>query len=148
MESIQLIQQAICYMEQHLLEDISCYGSCKKACACQAIIFTGYSAFTAGMTASEYLRSRRLSLAGQALQTTDISVIDAAYQYGYDTPESFQRHSRVFTESPEAGEAQRRAAPSVRPPCHQNYNGRRQCYELQIERRKASGLSHGSERFK
>lgn len=90
MESIQLIQQAICYMEQHLLEDIS-YEAVAKSVCMSSYHFHRIFSFTAGMTASEYLRSRRLSLAGQALQTTDISVIDAAYQYGYDTPESFSK---------------------------------------------------------
>ena len=32
MESIQLIQQAICYMEQHLLEDISYEAVAKSVC--------------------------------------------------------------------------------------------------------------------
>lgn len=47
--------------------------------------------FIAGMTANEYLRSRRLTLAAQELQTTDLSVIDAAYKYGYESPESFSK---------------------------------------------------------
>ena len=34
------------------------------------------------MTANEYIRKRRLTLAAQELQTMDISVIDAAYKYG------------------------------------------------------------------
>ena len=87
MESIQLIQQAICYMEQHLLEDIS-YEAVAKSVCMSSYHFHRIFSFTAGMTASEYLRSRRLSLAGQALQTTDISVIDAAYQYGSEAGEA------------------------------------------------------------
>ena len=47
--------------------------------------------FVAGMTASEYVRNRRLTLAALELQTTDISVLDAAYKYGYETPESFSK---------------------------------------------------------
>lgn len=56
--SILLIQQAICYMEEHIYE---------------------------------YIRNRRLTLAAQELQTTDLSVIDAAYKYGYESPESFSK---------------------------------------------------------
>ena len=43
------------------------------------------------MTANEYIRSRRLTLAAQELQTTNLSVIDAAYKYGYESPESFSK---------------------------------------------------------
>lgn len=50
--------------------------------------------FMAGMTANEYIRNRRLSLAGQDLLATGQKVIDAAYKYGYDSPESF---SKAFT---------------------------------------------------
>lgn len=40
--------------------------------------------------------NRRLLLAGLELQTTDISVIDAAYKYGYETPESFSKAFSYF----------------------------------------------------
>lgn len=49
-----------------------------------------------GMTLSEYVRQRRLSLAGQELQATDAKVIDVALKYGYETPESFQKAFRRF----------------------------------------------------
>lgn len=47
--------------------------------------------FITGMTTNEYIRKRRLTLAAQELQTTDISVIDAAYKYGYESPEGFSK---------------------------------------------------------
>ncbi len=43
------------------------------------------------MTANEYIRNRRLTLAALELQQTDVSVIDAAYKYGYESPESFSK---------------------------------------------------------
>jgi AraC family transcriptional regulator len=48
------------------------------------------------MSLSEYVRQRRLSLAGQELQATDAKVIDVALKYGYETPESFQKAFRRF----------------------------------------------------
>lgn len=90
MKSIQLLQQAIYYMEKHLLEDIN-YEDVAKSIYMSSYDFHRTFSFMAGMTANEYIRSRRLSLAGQELQSTDISVIDAAYKYGYDTPESFSK---------------------------------------------------------
>lgn len=47
-----------------------------------------------GFTLGEYIRCRRLSLAGSELLSSDEKIIDIALKYGYDTPESF---SRAFT---------------------------------------------------
>ena len=42
-----------------------------------------------GYTLGEYIRNRRLTLAGAELANTREKVIDVAYKYGYDNPESF-----------------------------------------------------------
>jgi len=88
--SIQLIQQAIRYMEEHICEDIS-YADAAKSVHMSNYNFHRTFSFIVGMTANEYIRKRRLSLAAMELQTTDISVIDAAYKYGYESPESFSK---------------------------------------------------------
>lgn len=88
--SIELIQQAICYMEEHIFENIS-YTDVAKSVHMSSYNFHRTFSFIVGMTANEYIRSRRLTLAAQELQETDISVIDAAYKYGYESPESFSR---------------------------------------------------------
>lgn len=44
-----------------------------------------------GFTVGEYIRNRRLSLAGSELDTTDIKVIDVAVKYGYESPDSFAK---------------------------------------------------------
>ena len=100
MKSVQLLQQAICYMEAHLLDEIN-YEDVAKSIYMSSYNFHRTFSFMAGMTTNEYIRNRRLSLAGQELQSTDISVIDAAYKYGYDTPESFSKaFSRFHGVSP------------------------------------------------
>lgn len=43
------------------------------------------------MTLGEYIRRRRLTLAGYDLLSNKVKVIDVALKYGYDTPESFSR---------------------------------------------------------
>lgn len=53
-------------------------------------------AMMTGMSLAEYVRQRRLSLAGQELQATNAKVIDVALKYGYETPESFQKAFRRF----------------------------------------------------
>ncbi len=47
-----------------------------------------------GFTPGEYIRNRRLALAGSELASTDNKVIDIALKYGYDTPEGL---TRTFT---------------------------------------------------
>lgn len=88
--SIQLIQQAICYMEEHIFDNIS-YAEVAKSVHMSSYNFHRTFSFIVGMTANEYMRKRRLTLAAKELQTTDISVTDAAYKYGYETPESFSK---------------------------------------------------------
>lgn len=88
--SIQRIQEAIRYMEEHIYEKIN-YVDVAKSLHMSSYNFHRTFSFIVGMTANEYIRSRRLTLAAQELQTTDISVIDAAYKYGYESPESFSK---------------------------------------------------------
>ena len=44
-----------------------------------------------GITITEYIRKRRLSLAFEELKLTDNKVIDIAFKYGYDSSISFSR---------------------------------------------------------
>lgn len=88
--SIQLIQQAINYMEEHIYEDIN-YTDVAKSIHMSNYNFHRTFSFITGMTANEYIRNRRLTLAAQELQKADLSVIDVAYKYGYESPESFSK---------------------------------------------------------
>ncbi len=100
MEWIKLLQAAINYIEEHLLEDINYEDVAKKVCMSNYNFHRTFSLMTE-MTANAYIRKRRLSLAGQELQLTDITVIDAAYKYGYETPEIFSKaFSRFHGVSP------------------------------------------------
>lgn len=70
--SIQLIQQAIRYMEEHIYEDIN-YTDVARNIHMSNYNFHRTFSFIAGMTANEYIRNRRLTLAAQELQTPPIS---------------------------------------------------------------------------
>lgn len=93
MEWIQSINRAIEYMEEHLTEDIHCE---EVAGHVHISLFHFQRTFNllTGMTVGEYIRNRRLSLAGEELTKGGVKVIDAAYKYGYDSPESF---TKAFT---------------------------------------------------
>lgn len=47
-----------------------------------------------GFSLSEYIRNRRLALAGSELAVGNEKVIDIALKYGYDSPDSF---TKAFT---------------------------------------------------
>jgi len=77
-------------MEEHIYEAIN-YTDVAKYVSMSNYNFHRMFSFVVGMSASEYVRNRRLTLAAIELQTTNISVLDAAYKYGYETPESFSK---------------------------------------------------------
>ena len=102
MDWVKLIQQALDYMEAHMLEKIN-YEDVAKEVHMSSYNFHRIFSLLAGMTANEYIRKRRLSLAGQELQITGSKVIDTAYKYGYETPESFAKaFSRFHGVSPKS----------------------------------------------
>lgn len=90
MDYITGIQNAINYIEEHITEEPDITEIAKKA-AVSPFYFQRIFGILCGITLGEYIRSRRLSLAGSELSSTDIRVIDAALKYGYDSPESFTR---------------------------------------------------------
>lgn len=93
MEWIAAMQQAISYMEEHLMEEIN-YEDVAKQVHTSSYEFHRAFSFLTGMTANAYIRNRRLSLAGREIVETDAKITDIALEYGYDTPESF---TKAFT---------------------------------------------------
>lgn len=93
MEWIQRLNKTIDYIEDNILEDLSC-GRIAEHVYISSSHFQRVFNLLTGMTPGEYIRNRRLSLAGQELNTSDIKVIDAALKYGYESPESF---TKAFT---------------------------------------------------
>ncbi|MCH5197782.1 MAG: AraC family transcriptional regulator [Oscillospiraceae bacterium] len=90
MDWITGIQNAINYIEEHLTEDID-YNEAAKEAACSSFYFQRIFGVLCGISLGDYIRSRRLTLAGNELRTSDDKVIDVAMKYGYDSPESFTR---------------------------------------------------------
>ncbi len=95
MDWITGIQNAVNYVEAHLTEPLD-YGEIAKQAACSPFYFQRIFGILCGMSLGEYIRNRRLTLAGSELSASDIKVIDAAYKYGYDSPESFARAFAKF----------------------------------------------------
>ncbi len=87
------IQNSLRYIEEHLTEELSTSEIAAQAHLSPFHFQRIFSALC-GFTVYEYIRMRRLTLAGEELSTSEIKVIDAALKYGYDSPDSF---SRAFT---------------------------------------------------
>lgn len=90
MEWTYAINKAIAYMEENIHKDIS-LADIAASVNISPFHFQRAFSIIAGMTPAEYMRKRRLSLAGSALAAGSVKVIDIALQYGYDSPESFSK---------------------------------------------------------
>ena len=95
MDWIDEIQKALDYIEEHLTEEID-YGTIASMCCSSLYHFQRVFGILCGYTLGEYIRFRRLSLAGAELQKGDAKVIDVALKYGYDSPDSFARAFKSF----------------------------------------------------
>lgn len=95
MDWITGIQNAISYIEDHLTEEID-YEQAARESFSSGFHFQRVFSILCGMTLGEYIRLRRLTLAGTELATTGIKVIDAAAKYGYESPESFAKAFQKF----------------------------------------------------
>lgn len=90
MDWILSIEQAIDYIEEHITEKID-YEEVTKRAYSSTFHFQRVFGITCGLTLGEYIRKRKLTLAGNDLLAKKMKVIDVAFKYGYETPESFSR---------------------------------------------------------
>ena len=89
------LQNAIDYIENHLTEEID-YNEIAKQSFSSSYHFQRVFSILCGFTIGEYIRNRRLSIAGSELATTDAKVIDVALKYGYESPDSFAKAFQRF----------------------------------------------------
>lgn len=100
MEWTETLKRAITYLEDHLLEEDPAAGAAESAHLSPFYLQKGFKLVT-GYSMGEYVRNRRLYLAGLEVIAGREKVIDLAYRYGYDTPESFSKaFSRFHGASP------------------------------------------------
>ena len=87
------LQRAIDYIEENLCDELEISKIAARAYLSPFYFQRVFNA-VCGLTVGEYIRNRRLSLAGEELSYSRLKVIDVALKYGYDSPDSF---SRAFT---------------------------------------------------
>ncbi len=93
MDWIQSLNEAIDYIEDHILEPMTCADVANHVFISNAHFQRIFNLLT-GNTIGEYLRYRRLTLAGQELLSSNERILDLAMKYGYESQESF---SKAFT---------------------------------------------------
>ena len=95
MNWVKALNSAIAYIEDNLTTDITPLQIANHVHMSSAHLQRGFSAL-AGLTIGEYIRNRRLSLAGLELIHSDVRVIDVAIKYGYEASESFSKAFHRF----------------------------------------------------
>ena len=90
MEWLDRMNDALTYLEANLDGEIDLEQAAQLA-ACSQFHFQRMFTYIAGVPLSEYLRRRRMTLAGLELAGGNVKVIDLALRYGYDSPTAFNR---------------------------------------------------------
>ncbi len=93
MEWIATIKEAIQYMESNILTVQSPREVAENVYLSEVYLQRGFQVIT-GYSIGEYIRNRRMYLAALDLINTQEKIIDLAYKYSYETPESF---TKAFT---------------------------------------------------
>lgn len=124
MDWIQGIQRAIDYMEENITEELDLCEAAKRAYS-SPFHFQRVFGILCGYSAGDYIRMRRLSLAGEELSKGDAKIIDVALKYGYDTPRRvFQSVYRVPRYLAERSKARRKGQNFYSLVNQTNFNGR------------------------
>lgn len=89
------IQRALAYIEDNLTGELTIQAIAKEA-RVSPFYFQRIFGALCGISVGDYIRNRRLTLAGEDLLTTGEKIIDLAAKYGYDSPDSFNRAFQRF----------------------------------------------------
>lgn len=115
MEWVTAIKEAIKYMEEDMLTIKGPEEVANHVHMSPMYLQRGFQIMT-GFTMGEYIRNRRLYLAAMELLNTDNKIIDMAFKYGYETPESFTKaFTRFHNASPSEVRKNRTSVKSFLP---------------------------------
>lgn len=90
MDSLINMNNAIAYIEKNLNNDID-YSQVAKIACCSEYHFRRMFSFLSGISLSEYVRRRKLTLAAADIKDCNTRIIDIAVKYGYNSADSFTR---------------------------------------------------------
>lgn len=106
MEMVNNIQRAIDFIEENILEELNSEEIAGQVYM-SSFYFQRLFSVICGITLGEYIRNRKLTLAGKEIISTSEKIVDIAFKYGYETHESFSRaFTRFHNVSPTAARSQ------------------------------------------
>ena len=92
MNSSKAFGDVILYLEKIISDGCELdYNEISRIAMSPAALFQRIFIFVADVSISDYVRKRRLTLAGRELKNRAISVIDAAVKYGFQSHSAFTR---------------------------------------------------------
>lgn len=97
MDWISSIQQTIDYIENHLENEFDMAHLAERIYT-SSFEFQRMFTLLCDCTPGEYIRNRRLTVAGYELLSSNVNILELAIKYGYDTNESFTRAFTRFHE--------------------------------------------------
>lgn len=90
MNIVDDISNAINYIEENINEELS-FDLIAQQAHLSAFHFQRVFHIACGYSLGQYIRWRRLTLAGEELKKNSAKVIDIALKYGYESPDSFTK---------------------------------------------------------
>lgn len=90
MDWLDRMNNVLDYIEENLEEEID-YKQLAKIAYCSEFHFSRMFASISGISLSEYIRRRRLTLAAFELQKSDKRILEIANMYGYESADAFSR---------------------------------------------------------
>lgn len=92
MNSSKVFGDVILYLEKTILDGSEIdFNEISKIAMSPSALFQRIFIFVSGISISDYVRKRRLTLAGYELKNSGISVIDVAIKYGFHSHSAFTR---------------------------------------------------------
>lgn len=95
MDWVKQLNEAIYYIEENLADEIS-YEAISKISGCSVYNFQRMFSYIADKPLSEYIRSRRLTMAAFDLLNSTERIIDISLKYGYESQDAFTRAFKSF----------------------------------------------------
>lgn len=95
MDWIKQLNESISYIEENLAGEIS-YEAISRIAGCSIYNFQRMFSYIADKPLSEYIRSRRLTMAAFDLLNSTERIIDIALKYGYESQDAFTRAFKAF----------------------------------------------------
>ena len=90
MDMLKRLNAAVEYIEENLCAEIDLDAAAGFACV-STDSFVRFFSYMTGMTLTEYIRRRRLTLAAGDLRNSRTPIVEIAVKYGYDSAAAFSR---------------------------------------------------------